>query len=443
MSIKCKLGFHSWDGCECTECAKIRDELHDWSNDCEKCSKCGKVKENQHDYSKDCEKCSKCGKTIEIQHDWTKDCVKCSKCEKKRDGQHIWEGCKCSICSIIRDELHNWTKNCEKCFKCGKTRNKQHVLVCNICKICGQEIFTDIRDGNSYTVVKIGDQLLMAENLAYKPSIGNYWAYGNIQSNIAKYGYLYDWETAKQVAPKGWHLPSFEEWETLHKFLADDNKKVFAVVIEDGSSGFNALLGGYRDNNGSFVHSGTSTHFWSSTECAGFFTWAFRCGGGADPKSAGLGTDISSFGNSIRLFRDHLNEEKKSISEKEIKEFKNLKESDISNNESALSPDITVVSKLKQVQGILIITQWQLSNSQTLIQQIVDQQRSNSFAIASNFIAKVGVSQDLNDKAYVYAKIRTEFSNFGGKDLLERTRVFPFQASDGNSGNYYIIFDRP
>jgi len=167
-----------------------------------------------------------------------------------------------------------------------------------------ENTFIDPRDEKIYKTIKIGDQLFMAENLAYKPSTGNYWAYRNIQSNVEKYGYLYDWETANKVAPNGWHLPSFEEWETLHKFLADDNKKVFAAVIEDGNSGFKALLGGYRDNNGKFVHTGTSTHFWSSTECAGFLVWAFRCGGGANSKSAGLGADYSSCGNSVRLIQD-------------------------------------------------------------------------------------------------------------------------------------------
>lgn len=60
MSLRCKIGLHSWDGCKCTECNKVRDEQHDWSQNCEKCSKCGKTRENNHDWSKDCEKCSKC-----------------------------------------------------------------------------------------------------------------------------------------------------------------------------------------------------------------------------------------------------------------------------------------------------------------------------------------------------------------------------------------------
>ena len=62
MNLKCNLGFHTWDGCKCTQCGKTRDEQHDWLNDCEKCSRCGKTRENQHGWSKDGEKCSRCEK---------------------------------------------------------------------------------------------------------------------------------------------------------------------------------------------------------------------------------------------------------------------------------------------------------------------------------------------------------------------------------------------
>ena len=79
--------------------------------------------------------------------------------------------------------------------------------------------FSDLRDGKIYKTVKIGNQWIMSENLAYKPDTGNYWAYENIDSNIAIYGYLYDWETAMNIAPKGWHLPSRVEWNNVQKAL--------------------------------------------------------------------------------------------------------------------------------------------------------------------------------------------------------------------------------
>ena len=116
---------------------------------------------------------------------------------------------------------------------------------------------TDKRDGKTYKTVKIGTQEWMAENLAYKPSSGNYWAYDDDNSNVAKYGYLYDWETAKKVCPSGWHLPSDEEWTTLTDYLGGEDvagtkMKSTSGWKEDGNgtneSGFSALpfLRAYR-----------------------------------------------------------------------------------------------------------------------------------------------------------------------------------------------------
>lgn len=44
MALKCKIGLHSWDGCKCTECEKIRNKQHDWSKDFDKCFVCGGTK---------------------------------------------------------------------------------------------------------------------------------------------------------------------------------------------------------------------------------------------------------------------------------------------------------------------------------------------------------------------------------------------------------------
>jgi formylglycine-generating enzyme len=153
MAFKCFIGSHTWNGCKCSDCGKIRDIEHDWSQDCEKCSKCGSknhrgiIKVNgkwgegliQHDWNKDCETCCRCGKTRENHHDWSQDCNKCSNCGKTGDNKHDYsKDCeKCSICGKIRDNHHDWSNDCEKCSKCGKTREQDWKgLKC--CK-CGKE----------------------------------------------------------------------------------------------------------------------------------------------------------------------------------------------------------------------------------------------------------------------------------------------------------------
>lgn len=151
--------------------------------------------------------------------------------------------------------------------------------------------FTDPRDGKVYQTVVIGNQEWMAENLAYAPSSGNYWAYDNDDANLEVYGYLYDWQTALDVCPAGWHLPSDEEWKELEMALgmsqaeADSagwrgtnegsklagNAGLWAdgALVNDeafGTSGFTALPGGYRRTDGNFINIGLIGYWWSANE---------------------------------------------------------------------------------------------------------------------------------------------------------------------------------
>jgi hypothetical protein len=61
MSLKCRLGRHTWAGCKCTTCGKPRDEYHNWSEDCGKCSICGEARDKAH--SGEGHRCGRCGKT--------------------------------------------------------------------------------------------------------------------------------------------------------------------------------------------------------------------------------------------------------------------------------------------------------------------------------------------------------------------------------------------
>ena len=137
---------------------------------------------------------------------------------------------------------------------------------------------TDARDSKNYKTIKIGTQTWMAENLAYKASSAC-WAYDNNATNVTKYGYLYDWETAKKVCLSGWHLPSDAEWTTLTNNLGGEDvagkkmKSTSGWNDYDGESGngtntigFSALPGGYRYGNEPFDLMGDYGYWWSSTE---------------------------------------------------------------------------------------------------------------------------------------------------------------------------------
>ncbi|MFO7829644.1 MAG: FISUMP domain-containing protein [Bacteroidales bacterium] len=159
------------------------------------------------------------------------------------------------------------------------------LVFANSCKNSGNT-FTDPRDGKVYQTVIIGNQEWMAENLAYAPSSGNYWAYHNNNENFETYGYLYDWETACDVCPDGWHLPSDDEWTELTDYLGGEDV-AGGKLKEKGrthwtrpnggatnESGFSALPGGYYLNlDGGFNSIGENGCWWSATEDTTHNVW--------------------------------------------------------------------------------------------------------------------------------------------------------------------------
>ena len=132
-----------------------------------------------------------------------------------------------------------------------------------------QSTFTDSRDGKKYKSVKIGKQTWMAQNLDYHGEDGNLGVcYDNKPENCTKYGGLYDWNEAKKACPKGWHLPSDKEWQTLVDFAGGTKAgRKLRVKAENGSDdyGFSALLGG-TGYSGNFEGVGYDGIWWSASE---------------------------------------------------------------------------------------------------------------------------------------------------------------------------------
>ena len=145
--------------------------------------------------------------------------------------------------------------------------------------------YTDPRDGKVYKTVKIGTQIWMAKNLAYKESRGC-WAYDNAENNVAIYGYLYDWETAKQVCPTGWHLPSDAEWTQLTTYLGGEDvaggklKEAGTAhwqspnIGATNKSGFTAVPAGTRYFIEAFYGIGKFGYWWSSSEGTTVNAWS-------------------------------------------------------------------------------------------------------------------------------------------------------------------------
>jgi uncharacterized protein (TIGR02145 family) len=148
-----------------------------------------------------------------------------------------------------------------------------NIALSSIAQVAGT--FKDPRDGKTYKTVKEGNQIWMASNLAFKAGSGC-WAYDNNNANAISYGYLYTWETAKKVCPAGWHLPSMAEWTTLTDFAGGD-KTAGNKLKEAGSkhwaspnqgatnaSGFTALPGGGRQEDGQFTTIKIYGNWWTS-----------------------------------------------------------------------------------------------------------------------------------------------------------------------------------
>jgi len=98
---------------------------------------------------------------------------------------------------------------------------------------------------------------------------------------VETYGYLYDWETACDVCPDGWHLPTDAEWTELTDYLGENagGQLKATGTIEAGTglwydpntgatneTGFTALPGGFRFSDGSFIGIGGGGGWWSATE---------------------------------------------------------------------------------------------------------------------------------------------------------------------------------
>jgi uncharacterized protein (TIGR02145 family) len=128
--------------------------------------------------------------------------------------------------------------------------------------LSGQVKFIDNRDGNVYRTITVAGVTWMAENLKYKAKNGSFY-FDNDSNNIPDYGMLYEWKTALNSCPSGWHLPSGTEFQTLINYF--EQKETWGKIATDPSS-FGIQLGGMQDYEGTFSEMDESGYYWTSTE---------------------------------------------------------------------------------------------------------------------------------------------------------------------------------
>jgi len=183
-----------------------------------------------------------------------------------------------------------------------------------------QNTVTDY-DGNSYNYLSYGAQQWTLENAAMEtyrdgtpiPQVADPTAWTNLTTGAWCYydndpskGKLYNWYAVagihdndpntlnKELAPEGWHVPTYQEWLAFEEFLIDNgynydgsttgNKFAKSISSVSGwspslsvgypgndqtsnnSTGFNALPKGFRYPNSNFINEYNDAIFWSSTE---------------------------------------------------------------------------------------------------------------------------------------------------------------------------------
>jgi len=143
--------------------------------------------------------------------------------------------------------------------------------------------FIDPRDDKIYKIVKIGDQVWMAENLNYECEGSR--CYDNDPSNAEEYGRLYDWETAMKACPPGWHIPSKEGWRTLVDYAGgfetsgNKLKAKSGWFFKNGTDdyGFSALPGGAICGDRTDFKTNLIGMWWGSTSCTepGSYNYAY------------------------------------------------------------------------------------------------------------------------------------------------------------------------
>lgn len=143
--------------------------------------------------------------------------------------------------------------------------------------------------GTGHSSKRMADgKLWMTRNLDIP--ITSSYCYDGSDQNCRRYGRLYTWESAPRAClavGDGWRLPTDDEWRQLAKAYggvsADSEQKgkgAYKALVAGGSSGFNAVLGGGRSQDGQYARLEAHGFYWTASEIDPKHAWYYNFGRG-------------------------------------------------------------------------------------------------------------------------------------------------------------------
>ena len=129
----------------------------------------------------------------------------------------------------------------------------------------------DAENPATYTAIKVGDQIWMAENMHYKGETTAACLLNIVaeDANCSQFGRKYTWAEADMVCPTGWRLPTIKEWGQLILTIRRNNllvRNVDGVVAFKAYGGFtNSDMATNRTGLGLIYDVTTNGYYWSST----------------------------------------------------------------------------------------------------------------------------------------------------------------------------------
>ena len=134
----------------------------------------------------------------------------------------------CLSCSSHESNVPN---NAEEKIANQDTTQRDTVVLIETAPVEQDGILTDERDGKTYRIHRFGNLWWMIDNLNYEVDGNLYYkdvyvgqgsyCYDDNPENCEKYGRLYDLPVAVKACPKGWRLPTLDEWSDLNSEYAN------------------------------------------------------------------------------------------------------------------------------------------------------------------------------------------------------------------------------